>query len=239
MAGVAKILRRGMATAPESFDQVADNMRELIKKRIITPMSDTSKFKIPKDAKLASGSMKQYGAAARYAQALRSAAEKQKAIDAVTKDLAAFAAAVKSNAKLARYLEDPTITRQQKKNDLAKLSEKFNPVTASFLSVVASSGRLDIALQVIDTFNAVAKAEKGEIEIVVTTAKPMDDAVKRVIESNFKELLGGQAFRIESAVDASLIGGLVVQIGNQRLDLSVSTELQKLRVWLEGVVDLL
>ncbi|XP_072755193.1 ATP synthase subunit O, mitochondrial [Anoplolepis gracilipes] len=171
-----------------------------------------------------------FGLEGRYAMALYSAASKEKALDAVEKDLITFQGLLKTNAKLTDFVKDPSIKRKDKAEAFKAIGSKvnLNPATANLLTLLAENGRLTKLNQIINLYKLIMAANRGEVVCEVVTAKPLDADTKSKLESALKGFLKkGQTILLTAKVDPSLIGGMVVSIGDKYVDMSVASKIKK------------
>lgn len=62
----------------------------------------------------------------------------------------------------------------------------------------------------------------------VKTAKPLDDSQRKQLESALKSFLKpNQSIQLSAKVDPSLIGGMIVSIGDKYVDMSVASKIKK------------
>jgi len=170
-----------------------------------------------------------FGTEGRYANALYSAASKEKKLEAVEKDLLKFQAAVKSDKKLAEFLANPLVNKNLKRqaieNGLKKLN--YNSLTINLLGAMAENGRMKYTDAVIGAFSRIMSAERGEIRCEVTTAKPLDPTTEKELEAALKMFTKkGQNILVTKKVDPSLIGGMVVSIGDKYVDMSIAAKIK-------------
>ena len=79
-------------------------------------------------------------------------------------------------------------------------------------------------------FDTLVDSFKGNVKAVVTTANPLSAAENKSVVSALEKLVEkGQKLTVESKIDESIIGGIIVQIGDQSLDLSVASRIENLR----------
>jgi len=171
-----------------------------------------------------------FGMEGRYACALYSAASKQKALDAVEKDLINFQATVKKDPKLYDFIVNPTIKRSVKAKILKDASDqiKFNPATGFLLEVLAENGRLKKLDSVIQAYRLIMAAHRGEVVCEVTTAKPLDGSQRKELEAQLKKFVkSNETILLTAKVDPSIIGGMVVSIGDKYVDMSVASKVKK------------
>ncbi|XP_028175958.1 ATP synthase subunit O, mitochondrial [Ostrinia nubilalis] len=171
-----------------------------------------------------------FGMEGRYASALYSAASKSKSLDAVEKELVSFQKSIKTDAKLKEFLINPTLKRSLKVDALKHLSTKTNlsATTGNLLGLMAENGRLGKLDTVINAFKIMMAAHRGEVTCEVITAKPLDQAQKQNLEAALKKFLkANETLQLTAKVDPSLIGGMVVSIGDKYVDMSVASKVKK------------
>ncbi|NP_001166827.1 H+ transporting ATP synthase O subunit isoform 2 [Bombyx mori] len=161
-----------------------------------------------------------FGLEGRYASALFSAASKTKALDIVEKELCQFQQSIKTDAKLKEFIINPTIKRSMKIS--------LSPTTGNLLGLLAENGRLGKLEAVINAFKIMMAAHRGEVACEVVTAKPLDQAQRQNLEAALKKFLkGNETVQLTAKVDPSLIGGMVVSIGDKYVDMSVASKVKK------------
>ncbi|XP_045449799.1 ATP synthase subunit O, mitochondrial [Melitaea cinxia] len=181
-------------------------------------------------AQLVKAPVQVFGLEGRYASALYSAASKSKSLDTVEKELTNFQQSIKTDAKLKEFLINPTLKRNLKVEALKHLTSKtsMSPTTGNLLGLMAENGRLGKLESVINAFKIMMAAHRGEVTCEVITAKPLDQAQKQSLEAALKKFLkGSETLHLTSKVDPSLIGGMVVSIGDKYVDMSIASKVKK------------
>jgi F-type H+-transporting ATPase subunit O len=171
-----------------------------------------------------------YGVEGRYATALFSAASKQKKLEQVEQEL----------AKVSTMIKDPTISsivfnphvkrnvKQQAFHD-ALTKAKVSPITVNLIKVLADNGRLPITGDVITAFGKMMSAHRGEVLCTVTTAHPLDEANLADLKVALNGFLQkGETALLETKSDPSILGGMIVSIGDKYVDMSTKTKITKL-----------
>merc|ERR1719313_942935 len=175
-----------------------------------------------------------HGLTGRYATALYSAASGAKGpgaekVEAELKDLTA---ALSSNGNLSKFMFDPSIPRQEKTSFITQLAgkAKYSDITKNFLELLAENGRMNVAPKIIDTYGEIMAAHRKEVSAVVTTATPLEKNELEDVRAALGGLIGkDQKLVLETRVDESILGGLVVSYGDKYIDLSVQTRIQQMR----------
>merc|ERR1711997_380207 len=178
-----------------------------------------------------------YGIEGRYSAALFSAAQKKKSLEAVEGDLKKLQGAMKTDAKFAQFLLDPTIKNTLKVDGLSGAGKKlgFNELTTNLLFALAENNRVGYLDAVVSSFGSLMAAHRGEVVCSVTTAKPLDAAMKKEVEGAVKGFLKGkEKALINWSVDPNLIGGMVITVGDKFCEMSMSSKLKKYSDLIKG-----
>ncbi|XP_044526169.1 LOW QUALITY PROTEIN: ATP synthase subunit O, mitochondrial [Gracilinanus agilis] len=189
-------------------------------------------------AKLVRPPIQLYGLEGRYATALYSAASKQNKLDAVEKELIRVTKILKEPKTVASFM-NPHIKRTIKMaalNDLIA-KEKFSPITTNFMKLLAENGRLNNTPGIISAFSTIMSVHRGEVPCSVTTASALDSSTLSELEAVLNSFLRkGQVLKMETKIDPSIMGGMIVRIGEKYVDMSARTKIQKLsRIMKEAV----
>jgi F-type H+-transporting ATPase subunit O len=183
--------------------------------------------------------MQIFGLEGRYATALYSAANKEKQLEAVEKDLKDIQGALKKKGKLADYMNNPSLQRGEKKELLgsALASTKACKCTTNLITLLAENGRLNKLNGIATAFSRIMSAHRGEIECEVTTAKPMDAALQKELEAALKLFVkSGESIQIKTKVDSAILGGLIVAIGDKYVDMSTAAKIKRYSTLIESAV---
>ncbi|XP_062861819.1 ATP synthase subunit O, mitochondrial [Trichomycterus rosablanca] len=181
-------------------------------------------------AKLIRPPIQVYGVEGRYATALFSAASKQKNLDKVEQELGRVATLIK-DPQMSSIVMNPHVKRsiKQKTVNDALNKAKASPITVNLINVLAENGRLPLTADVITAFGKMMSAHRGEVTCSVTTAQPLDEpslAELKVALNGF--LAKGETIKLETKSDPSILGGMIVSIGDKYVDMSTKTKIQKL-----------
>ncbi|XP_001513754.5 ATP synthase subunit O, mitochondrial [Ornithorhynchus anatinus] len=189
-------------------------------------------------AKLVRPPIQVYGLEGRYATALYSAAAKQNKLEQVEKELLRVAQLLKE-PKMAASILNPHVKRAVKMKNLNDITakEKFSPITTNFISLLAENGRLNNTPGVISAFATMMSVHRGEVQCSVTTASALDSATLTELKTVLNSFLTkGQVLKLEVKTDPSIMGGMIVRIGEKFVDMSARTKIQKLsRVMKEAI----
>lgn len=170
------------------------------------------------------------GIAARYAQALFELSREASDLNALEKDVDALDAALGTSADLRDMIASPVITRDEQGRAIAALAAALNlsEITRNTLALMAGNRRLFVLAQLVSDLRARIAAEKGEVTAEVTSATALTAAQAEKLAATLKAKAGKEV-KLKTAVDESLIGGMIVKLGSTMIDTSVKSKLSALQ----------
>ncbi len=172
--------------------------------------------------------------AKRYSQAAFKIALEEKELNSWQSDLRKIASLVKDDALFA-LLENPEVPFDNKAKVLSERLGDINPQALKLVSLLMTKGKLgmigDIAdeyQRLVDNYHGIEGAEVAE----VTTAIPLEDEDKLRLAQRLTSLLG-KPIVLKPKVDSSLIGGVIIRVGDKLIDGSIRSKLLSLKRDLE------
>lgn len=166
-----------------------------------------------------------------YAEALLGAATHANETQAVVDELEELVADVWSGPRsLGQLLASPSIDAAEKDRLLLRvLDNRTRPTTLNFLRVLNRKGRLELLPSIVHRAAAEWNRRLGRVPVAVRSAVPLDKAQQAALTAKLHTLLDATPI-LKLDVDPSLIGGMVVQVGDVVYDASVrSRHLEQLR----------
>merc|ERR1740117_1445875 len=169
------------------------------------------------------------GTPARFANAAYRQASREGVLDQVEKDLKTMTALIAGDEELSSFVNNPTADEEKKLAALGVIGQEygFAEVTTRLLAVTAESGKLKNIEKITDAYCKFMSAKRGDIVSLVTSAEPLSKkdakAVRTALEARLKK---GQQLILTTAVDPKIVGGLIVEFGDELADLSVSASLE-------------
>lgn len=165
--------------------------------------------------------------ASRYAKALVDLAIEKGQLESVYADMQWIKAVCKSNRDFVNLLRSPIIKADVKKKIVeAVTTGKIGEITAGFNRLMITKGRESYLPEVSQAFIDAYKVKKNIQTVQLTTAMPINDAVKQAIIAQIKKSAGFENIEMEEKVDESLIGGFVLKIGDKLVDASIIYDLK-------------
>jgi F-type H+-transporting ATPase subunit delta len=174
--------------------------------------------------------------AKRYAQAVFRMAVEQKELNVWQSDLRKVASITRDEAFFA-FLENREVPFDEKTKMLSERLGEIHPMALKLVSMLVARGRLgmigdisDEYQQMLDNYRGVEGAEIAE----VTTAIPLDDDDKLRLAQRITDMVGKPVV-LRATVDPSVIGGIIIRIGDKLIDGCIRSKLASLRRELGGV----
>jgi F-type H+-transporting ATPase subunit delta len=163
-----------------------------------------------------------------YAQALFDAAREAGVVEPVRRQLGDFIAALEASAPLRDVLTDPQVDTKAKHRVLAEVTRDGQPLLGNVLQLMLERGRFAAAPDLRSAYDALAIVEEGVVEVEVVSAAELSPETEKKIAARVQEATGR---RVELArrVDPSILGGLVLRIGDIIVDGSVKARIRQLR----------
>ncbi|KAJ5729454.1 ATP synthase subunit 5 [Penicillium malachiteum] len=175
-----------------------------------------------------------FGVDGTYATALFTASSKSAALDQTAKAIAALGQTLKADKKLGTILGAPTLSNADKQQIVQELQKVAGAdkadIMKNFLETLAENNRLGSLEGVCEKFATLMGAYRGEVELNITSAQDLDAKTisrleKAVSKSEFSQ---GKKLKVVTKVNPDLVGGLIVEIGDRTIDLSVSSKIAKM-----------
>ena len=136
---------------------------------------------------------------------------------------------IASSEDFKSLIKDPTNNKEDQLNALSKISEqyKINELLSKFLSFLISKRRLFYVDKILKSFVETCSVKRGELKAELTSAKDLtENEIKNIKEELTKNF--SSKIKLNYKHDASLIGGLIVQVGSTMVDTSIKNKLQQI-----------
>jgi F-type H+-transporting ATPase subunit delta len=167
--------------------------------------------------------------ARRYAQALFELAVEVKLLNEFEVQLKALAKAISDNPEIQKVLFHPQISPANKQELLHKIFEgQLSPQIKNFVNMIIDRRRQNFIVDIYTEYKQLADNAHNILEARIKSAVALGEQQQAQLQSNLSKLTG-KSIRLVAEVDPSLIGGVVVKIGDRVIDGSVAGRLAKLR----------
>ena len=172
--------------------------------------------------------------AKRYGAALFELALSKQSLVEVGQDLQEIVKAISSNEELLAVLTAPKIPTSRKKEIVAQIFAGANVDVLNTVLLLLDKKRIKEIAGVEAAYKKLAADAQGYAEATVYSTRQLTAAEEAEISSAFGKLVGKSKLNITNVIDASLIGGVRVQIGNYTFDSTIASKLEGLKKVLVG-----
>jgi F-type H+-transporting ATPase subunit delta len=167
-------------------------------------------------------------AAIRYAKAILDLSNSKGVTEVVNNDMKLIASTINGNLELSTFIASPTTTVEVKEKVLLEVFAGANAVTQGLFHLLFENKRFEILEAIALEYSKLSDVMNGIEVAKVTTAVPMDAALEAKVLAKIATL-SDKKITIENNVDASIIGGFILRIGDKQYNASVANRLQVLK----------
>lgn len=172
--------------------------------------------------------MAQTRTAIRYAKALLDLSKEQESAEVVNGDMKSIANAVEASTDLKDMLLSAVVPSKIKKSALLAIFTELDKLSSNLIDTLIANKRIDILGEVAQKYTEMFNDGEGMQVAKVTTAVPLTEELKEKVLAKVEELTGKDS-EIVSVVDASILGGFILRVGDIQYDASISHKLNKLK----------
>lgn len=164
-----------------------------------------------------------------YAKALIDLAIEQGQIEAVREDMRLVSSVLSDSRDLANVMSSPIVKADKKEAILEEIfGKKISEMSQRFLKIVIDHGREGSLRLIAQAFENMYLHQKGIELVSVTTAYPLSEAEVKAVSEKAATYTGKQV-ELNQVVDESIIGGMVLRVGDKRYNGSLAHQLKTLR----------
>jgi len=167
--------------------------------------------------------------ASAYARTLFELASLTDSVDATDVSLSAIVSTVRGELELREALTDTSVPVEAKRAVLREIfGESVTPEALAVSTLLVERGLAPLLGDVSRIYGEIAEAERGIVAAEITTAVPLDDALRASLTAKLAASLG-RPVSLRENVDASIVGGVVIKVAGRVLDGSVASQLDSMR----------
>lgn len=164
-----------------------------------------------------------------YGEAILSAAAKAGAVREVVEELGEVAKVFSASpGSLDRLIGSGRSTEEVDAILTKTFEGKAHPLVTNLLRVLNAKGRLGLLPALADRVTRDSDRLLGRVRVLVTSAKTLSSDQIETLTKSLKARLGLEPV-LQTTVDPSLIGGLVIRVGDLQFDSSIRSRLEQLR----------
>ncbi|ALI99200.1 ATP synthase F1 subunit delta [Rufibacter tibetensis] len=168
--------------------------------------------------------------ASRYAKSLLELSQEQGSLEQVYADMLSFTRVLNQNRDLSLVLRNPIIKHDKKLSILtAVFGGNMAELTMAFFRIITQKHREAVLESVAQEFVTQYNLLSGIQKATVTTAVPLTPELRATFQQMVAERTGGMKVELKEVVDPAVVGGYVLRIGDQQIDNTIRTSVQRLK----------
>lgn len=166
----------------------------------------------------------------RYASSLLQLATEHGTLEGTRADMRLVATTCANERELRVLLKSPVVKPDKKDKVLDRVfAGRIGEVTARFIAILVRKGREALLPDVAAAFGELWDRQQGILTCEVRSAVPLNESARQQVRQLAERKNPGKSILLTEKLDPSLIGGVVIRIGDEQFDGSVSRKLHDLR----------
>jgi F-type H+-transporting ATPase subunit delta len=168
------------------------------------------------------------GAVNRYAKAIFELAGEEGRIEEWGRSLGVIRSVLEDPAAQSLF-ENPSVPAETRLAAIETLDlPGIGPDGMNLMKMLVVAGRTSRIGEIVTQYETLADAAAGRVRATVTTAIPLSESGREALARDLSSSLGKDV-RLVSQVDPSILGGLILQVGDRLTDASVAARLEQIR----------
>ncbi len=168
--------------------------------------------------------------AKRYARAFYEIAAEESQLEKYYKELNSFSAIINDNKDLKDFLANPVFDQNEKKSVVESILEKtdISRITANFLKLLTDKQRIVVLSDIVDCYRELMDEALKTVRASVKTAFPLSTELIQKLQQGL-ETQTQKKVEMTVIEEPSLLGGVVVRVGDTVYDNSIRTQLNNIK----------
>ena len=163
-----------------------------------------------------------------YSRALFEVAKEHDVVDRIHDELGRFVDALNDERDLRVFFFSPYFSSDEKKDGVSRVVDGGQEHFVRFLELLAERHRMPVIFRIRREYDRLWAEENRLLPVTVTSAVELDEGLVEEIGRRIGEQTGRRV-ELSSEIDADVLGGLKVQVGNMVLDATVRNRLEQIR----------
>ncbi|HEX3602040.1 MAG TPA: ATP synthase F1 subunit delta [Lacipirellulaceae bacterium] len=164
-----------------------------------------------------------------YAQSLLDVANERKVAEEIAGELEAIQGIINNDPLFKQFLSDPAIGNDARNGLLQRVFQgRVSPLLWNFLHVLSQREALPLFAEITGAYAKLFEQQLGKVEVDLTVAQQLGNTELENVRQRISSALKRDAI-LHQYVDDSIIGGMVLRVGDTMIDGSVKSQLQSLR----------
>ncbi len=166
----------------------------------------------------------------RYARAFFDIAVEEKKIEGYYDEIIQISSVVERDKALRDFLANPVFEQTIKKSVVEKIISKlqFSQMTINFLKLLADKKRFEVLPEIATCYRHMMDEVLKRVRVNVKTVLPLSEEMQTYIKTGLEKMTGRQV-EINLEEDPTLLGGIVIGVGDTLYDGSIKNQLNNMR----------
>ncbi|MCF0205884.1 MAG: ATP synthase F1 subunit delta, partial [Bacteroidales bacterium] len=173
--------------------------------------------------------MNQSSISVRYAKAIFELAKEKDSLKKVYEDFRLVRDVLLELPEFNELMASPIVKKSDKTNLFVNtFSGKIDEMSLNFLKFLVEKNREMYIIDIFRNFEASYRKANNVKQVVISTVEPLNEETRRSIQEKIAEVYKANV-ELENVINKDMIGGVIVRIENQQLDMSVRTQLKEIK----------
>ena len=165
-----------------------------------------------------------------YSDALFDLALENKQLDQVAEEVQVLKDAIAQNTELLQYLNHPKVSNEEKIQTIENIFKgRFSDTTVGFLVIIVTKGRYNELRGILDYFLNEVREYRKIGKASVTSATELTEDQKQKVVDKLLASTDYVEFMMDYKIDPSIIGGLIIRIGDRVVDSSIKSKIDLMK----------
>ncbi len=162
-----------------------------------------------------------------YAEALFALAQEEQCEERIYREINETADLLAQYPELLELLSVPTLSVEERLEVLHKIIGEEDGIMENFLSLLVERHRISRMADIRTAYNALYYEQFSIAEVFVTTAAPLTEMQRSTLCENMQKKLGKE-IKLTETIDPGILGGMIVQYGDTRMDNSLKSRMREM-----------
>lgn len=172
---------------------------------------------------------KQVAVARVYSRAMLDRAQNEGQSESLFDELEGLSGMLRDDAAFRDFITSPLVDEREREQSLEKLLRgRASDLLVDSMQVLNQHGRLSLLETIVEIYRLEFQDVHAVVDVQVTTAVPLSDSLRQELTEATARMTGKKP-KIIATVDESLLGGLVVRVGDKKIDTSIVAGLRRMR----------
>ncbi len=165
-----------------------------------------------------------------YGEALFELALEESKLDVFMEETKALLQTLEQNPEFSKLMNHPKINKDEKIKVVQEVFDsRLSAELVGFIRLLITKDRYAEITDILEYFLSLVKAKQGIGVASVTSAEELSESQKKAVEEKLLATTGFKTMEMSYSVDKSIIGGLVIRIGDRIVDSSIQTRINELK----------